>query len=441
MGGGKMVVRRLRKAKPENRLRLLAELTDHETKSLDADWPGWVHEGQEPPEGEDWRVWVMLAGRGFGKTRAGAEWVSQLARDMPGACFALVAANVDEARRVMVEGRSGLLAVARPDERKHIVWEPSRRRLLFPSGAQGFVYSGAHGESLRGPEHHFAWCDELAKWEQPQKTWDNLMLGLRLGDRPRVLVTTTPRPIQALKAIIGGEGVVRSGGATAANPHVGRRFVCGMQRQIGGTRLGRQELNGELIEEVDGALWSREELELSRQCGASPRAYRRVVIGVDPAVGLDGDACGIVACGIGEDGVAYVIGDHSAGGLSPEGWARKVAAAAAVHGAVRIVAEANNGGRMVEAVLRGAGVSAPVKLVHASEGKAARAAPVAALFESGRAKLAGRFPELEDEMCGLSWNGSYQEPGRSPDRADAMVWAMTDLMLGPAQAEPRIRML
>jgi len=222
-----------------------------------------------------------------------------------------------------------------------------------------------------------------------------------------------------------------------------------MERMHGGTRLGRQELEGELIEELEGAMWSRELVDKCRAPsttafvgGPPPGAgedYRRVVVGVDPPAGVDGDACGIVACGLGADGIFYVLADHSAEGLSPEGWALKVAAAAEAHGAQRVVAEANNGGRMMESVLKGAGLRLPVKLVHAGVGKAERAAPVLTLFESGRARLAGRFPELEDELCGLCWDGRYQGPGRSPDRADAMVWGLSELMLGPARAEPRIR--
>jgi predicted phage terminase large subunit-like protein len=420
--------------------RIVRALGDAPLLRLAADWPAWSHKGQEEPGG-DWRVWVMLAGRGFGKTRAGAEWVSQFAREHPGAAIALVAATADEARRVMIEGRSGLLATARAGERDRMSWEPSLRRLRFASGAEAFVYSGAHPDALRGPEHHLAWCDELAKWGKPGECWTNLQLGLRCGTRPRTLVTTTPRPIAALRSIIGEEGVVKTGGRTSDNPQLAAAFVAAMERQHGGTRLGRQELGGELIEDVEGALWTRALIEASRDGEALGRSFRSVVIGVDPPAGMEGDACGIVACGLGEDGAGYVLGDHSVRGLSPEGWARKVAAAAEAHKAARVVAEANNGGRMVESVLRGAGVELPVRLVHASEGKIARAAPVAALFESGRAKLAGRFPALEDEMAGLTWAGEYHGPGRSPDRADAMVWAMTELMLGRPRAEPRIRLL
>ena len=414
-------------------------MREGEVMKLCVDWPSWAQTGQEEPDG-DWRVWVMLAGRGFGKTRTGAQWVEAFARANPEGSIALVAATADEARRVMIEGRSGILGLPRTGRAP--AWEPSRGRLTFASGAEAYVYSGANPEGLRGPEHHIAWCDELAKWKRPREAWDNLQLGLRCGEAPRTLVTTTPRAVAALRAILAEEGAVRTGGRTSDNPFLARGAVDAWERMHGGTRLGRQELDGELIDALEGALWPRELIEGTRlRCALARESLRRVVIGVDPPAGSTGDACGIVACGLGADGAAYVIGDHSAAGLSPEGWAAKVAAAAEAHGAHRVVAEANNGGRMVESVLRGAGASLPVKLVHASEGKTARAEPVAALFESGRALFAGRFPALEDELAGLALGGRYEGPGRSPDRADAMVWAMTELMLGREAAEPRVRFL
>jgi phage terminase large subunit-like protein len=421
---------------------LLSEIGEAALRRLLVEWGAWAHGGQREPPG-DWRVWVMLAGRGFGKTRAGAEWVEAFARANPGASIALVAATADEARRVMVEGRSGLLALPRLGPPP--AWQPSLKRLTFANGAEAVLYSGAEPEGLRGPEHHLAWCDELAKWRHKRATWDNLQLGLRCGARPRTLVTTTPRNDPGLTAILGEEGVVRTAGGTADNPFLAPAAVAALTRMHGGTRFGRQELDGELIEEVAGSLWPRALIEGARHGGPLPReALRRVVVGVDPPAGPtsgsgeEGAACGIVVCGVDAAQLGYVLADLSVAGLSPEGWARKVAAAAEAWGASRIVAEANNGGRMVESVLRGAGVTLPVKLVHASEGKAARAEPVAALFESARARLAGRFPALEDEMAGLICGGGYEGPGRSPDRADAMVWAMTELLL-VRRAEPRIR--
>jgi phage terminase large subunit-like protein len=421
--------------------RVLERLTEADRRALAAHWPAWAHEGQLAPEGP-WRTWTMLAGRGFGKTRAGAEWVSAFARAHPEAAIALVAATAEEARNVMVEGRSGLLAVARAEEREAMVWEPTRRRLAFASGAEARVYSAANPESLRGPEHHVAWCDELAKWPRGQAAWDNLKLGLRLGEKPRALVTTTPKAVAALKRILARGDTATSGGPTWANPHNSEDFVEGAIEAHAGTRFGRQELEGVLLEDVEGALWPWGLIEASRRSGTSPRAeLKRVVIGVDPPASAGGDACGIVVCGLDGEGIGHVLADLSIAGASPEGWARKVAAAAEAWGADRVVAEKNNGGEMVASVLRGAGVGLPVTLVHAADGKAARAEPVAVLFESGKAKLAGRFPELEEELAGLSYGGGYQGPGRSPDRADAMVWALTELMVKRQRAEPRVRQL
>jgi len=453
MDDGHDVLRRLGALAPEERATALDAMTEARLRALNADWPSWAHEGQKPPpasagagQGDDWHIWVLLAGRGFGKTRAGAEYVSGFAREWPDARIALVAATPDEARRVMVEGKSGLIAVARAgEERDRLIWEPSRGRLEFASGAEAQIFSGANPEALRGPEHHFAWCDELAKWRRAEAAWDNLMLGLRLGERPRALVTTTPRPVAALKQILGMDGVVLTGGATRANPHLPAAFIRAVETAHAGTRFGRQELGGELIEDLEGALWTRALIEESRvaEMGtvASSCPLRRVVVGVDPPASAEGDACGIVVCALGADGIGYVLADASVAGLSPEGWARRVAGAAEAWGADRVVAEANNGGDMVVSVLRGAGLGLGVRKVHAAHGKAARAEPVAALFESGRAKLAGRFPALEDELCGLTVAGGYEGPGRSPDRADAMVWALWELLLGPQKLPPAVRAL
>ncbi len=422
----------------EEELRVvLSSLTEAERRVLEGHWASWAHQGQMAPAG-DWRTWTVLAGRGFGKTKAGAEWVSAFAREHPDVSIALVAATAEEARNVMVEGRSGLLAVARFEERCAMVWEPSRRRLVFASGAQAFLYSAANPEGLRGPEHHIAWCDELAKWRHGEAAWRNLRLGLRLGDRPRALVTTTPRGVAALKRILAEPRTATTGGPSWANPHSSDDFIASEVAAHAGTRFGRQELEGVLLEDVEGSLWPRELIERSRQGVILPReSYSRVVIGVDPPASAHGDACGIVVCGL-ANGVGHVLADLSVAGLSPEGWALKAAGAAEAFGASRVVAEKNNGGEMVETVLRGANVGLPVTLVHASDGKSARAEPVAVLFESGKAKFAGRFPELEDELAGLTYGGGYQGPGRSPDRADAMVWAMTELLV-KRQAEPRIR--
>jgi phage terminase large subunit-like protein len=405
------------------------------------EWWWQARGGQIEPlaceDGSPWRIWALIAARGFGKTRVGAEWVSQRAREDPEARIALVAESMDEAVRVMIEGESGILAVARCDERP--LWMPSRGRLIFPSGALGFVYGGERPGRLRGPQHHYAWCDELAKWRHAGPTWDNLMMGLRLGTKPRLLVTTTPAPVPALKRILFQlPRVVRTHGRTADNPDSAPDFRTAMSEIYAGTRLGRQELEGELLDDLPGALWTRDMIEAAR-APMPPRAFfSRVVIGVDPPMSAGGDACGIVVCGLGGDGLAQVLADLSVSGERPEGWARRVAAAAEAWAAQKVVAEKNQGGELVESVLRAADYRLPVKLVHAKGSKAARAEPVALRFETGRAKLAGAFPELEDELCALTYAG-FEGASNSPDRADAMVWAMSELF--EPKAEPRIRRL
>jgi phage terminase large subunit-like protein len=399
-------------------------------------WNFWQRDAQKPPS-DDWRVWLVRAGRGFGKTRMGAEWVRQMATDHPGARIALVGATLAEARSVMVEGESGLLPLSAADQLK---WEPSLRTLRWPNGAVATLYSAAEPESLRGPQHDFAWADEIAKWPLGIATWDNLMLGLRLGDRPRVMATTTPRAVPLVKRLDREAGVKLTTGSTMENaPNLPPAFIEELTALHGGTRWGRQELDGELIADAEGALWERDLLE-QRRAFAVPD-MKRIVIGVDPPASAKGDACGIVAVGLGADDKAYVLADHSVARASPEGWARAVAAAAEAHGADRVVAEANQGGDMVVSTLRAADVNMPVKKVHASRGKVVRAEPVFALYQGGRAFHAGAFPELEDELCGLLIGGGYEGPGRSPDRADALVWAMTELMLGKRGAEPRVRQL
>jgi phage terminase large subunit-like protein len=444
----------------EQLVRFLKGMTTPVQRAIFELWTWQAHGGQNEPAacatGEAWRVWVMMTGRGFGKNRAGSEWVAARAREIPGARIALIGASLDDVAQVMVEGESGLIETARTGERP--TWYSTKRELHFPSGATAFAYSGEKPSRLRGPEHHFAWCDELAKWRYPEASWDMLRLGLRLGERPRTLVTTTPRPIAALKRILGEPRTAITYGRSSENVHLPEDHLEAVTALYAGSRLGRQELDGELFEDILGALWTRDLLEESRVdmgtvtfphagddrgdgLGKSNCPLTRVVIGVDPPASADGDACGISVCGLGEDEVGYVLADLSAAGLSPEGWARRVAAAAEEWGADRVVAEANNGGAMVEAVLRGACVNLPVTLVHASQGKAARAEPVAALFESGRAKLAGAFPALEDELCGLTLGGRYQGPGRSPDRADAMVWALWALLIAPRRGTPSVRRL
>jgi len=395
-----------------------------------------AHSGQCPPEG-DWRTWLVMAGRGFGKTRAGAEWARGIAGDDGEARIALVAATLGEARSVMVEGESGLLACCTPDKRPS--YEPSLRKLTFANGALAFLYGANEPESLRGPQHSHAWCDEIGKWPdahgRAMRSWDNLLLGLRLGRDQRIVATTTPRAVALLRRLLSsekGDGLVVTRGRTAENGFLSDRFRRGMQVEFGRSLLGRQELEGELIEEIEGALWSRALLEQCREEAASAPPTR-IVIGVDPPASSRGDACGIIVCALGEDGVGRVLADCSVRRPSPERWARRVAETARAWNADRVVAEANQGGDMVRSVLQAADPenfrALPVKLVHASRGKVARAEPVAALYEAGRVRHCGQLPMLEDELCGLMAGGGYDGPSRSPDRADALVWALTELML------------
>jgi phage terminase large subunit-like protein len=483
------VLVRLVKCTYEQRLVVLRDLAPPAVKALEEEWWWQAHKGQKEPKagsnGEPWRVWAIVAGRGFGKTRAGAEWIWARAREDGRARIALVAATIDEVVRVMIEGESGLIELARCDEEAR--WIPSRRLLLFPSGAEAHVYSAERPEALRGPQHHYAWCDELAKWPRLTGTgqskagtaWDNLMLGLRLGDRPRTIVTTTPRPGPLLKRILALPRCAVTKGRTDQNPHLPRDFREAVREMYGDTRLGRQELEGLLLEEYEGALWTRDLLEKARGipspcrgegqvreanqgegrsdvegAGTVPHppaaalrappspfqgeGFKRIVIGLDPPASTHGDSCGIIVCAKDEEGVAWVLADLTAHGLSPEAWAARVAETAALFGATLIVAEKNNGGEMIAAVLRAADHDLPVTLRHAGPSKAARAEPIALRFETGRARLAGHFPELEDQLCALTWSG-YQGPG-SPDRADAMVWAMTELF-EKERAEPRVRRL
>lgn len=406
---------------------MITRLTPHDRMQFDARFEAWASEGQKAPGEDDWRTWLMCAGRGFGKTRAGAEWVHRLA--LGRRCrIALVGATIDEARRVMVEGESGILAVAAND-RRTLKWEPSQRKLTWPNGSSATLFSGEDGDGLRGPEHDFAWCDELAKWHDPEGTWDNLQMGLRRGSRPRALVTTTPKPMPLLTRLRDDPQTVESGGRSDENVSLPGRFLTVMKATYGGTRLGRQELDGELLDEAEGSLWPRTRIEHCRVTVGRLPVMDRVVVGVDPpaGAGAGSDACGIVVAGRSGDNF-YVLADASIQGASPENWAAAVRAATATWRADRIVAEANNGGAMVASVMRAAGIEPGlVKLVHASKGKVARAEPVAVRFEAGAAWFAGAFPALEDELSGLQMGGGYEGPTRSPDRADAMVWAMTEL--------------
>ena len=426
------------RSSPSSRPSLFRELNEAQLDAVtqqNAAWLQWLTEsandGQQPPERE-WSTWLFLGGRGAGKTRAGAEWLQQQATK--GGRLALVGPTLHDVREVMIEGPSGLRNVGAPEFRP--VYEMSRRRLVWPNGAEGFAFSAEDPESLRGPQFGAAWADEFCVWRDAGDTLALLRMGLRLGDDPRLAVTTTPKPIAALRKLIAEPGLVRTDAPTSANAqHLAPAFLDGLERLYGGTRLAAQELEGVLVEAPDGALWRAEDLARCR--GARPERFERVVVAVDPPASARGDACGIVAAGrLGER--AFVLADRTARGLTPGGWARRAAETAAEFGASRLVAEANQGGDMVRSTLAAAEVGCAVKLVHATRGKRARAEPVAALYEQGRVVHCGPFAALEEEMMAL---GSGETGGASPDRADALVWAITELMLTRGGEGPRMRVL
>lgn len=401
--------------------------------ALLGDWLVWGRKEQIAPDG-DWRTWVFLGGRGAGKTRAGAEWVSRLARFGRASRIALIAPTFHDVREVMIEGNSGLRALGR----ERPIYEASRRRLCWANGAQAFAYSAEDPESLRGPQFDAAWADELCFWAHPAETVSTLEHGLRLGAHPRLMVTTTPRPIGALKQMLAAPDTVLTSSSTWENRHnVARDFISALTQRWDGTAYHRQELMGELIEHVEGALWKRADLEALR---GGEKVFDRVVVAVDPpaAANAKAAACGIIAAGASGEGFerrATVLADASLQGAQPHVWAERVATLARTLGADAIVAEANNGGEMVRAVLKAAAPEFVVRLVRASEGKRARAEPIAALYAQGRVRHAAAFPALEDEMCAFGAEGF----SGSPDRVDALVWALTDLLLFGAQ--PRMRML
>lgn len=416
----------------KDRQTVLDGLTDDELRALEHDWKFWARTNQLPPTSE-WFVWLILAGRGFGKTRTGVEWIrGQVEGDTPmiapaGAPsrIALVATTSADGRDVMVEGESGLLACARPGYRP--IYEPSKRRVSWKNGIVATIYSAEDPDQLRGPQHALAWGDEACKWSYPDDTWSNLMFGLRLGAKPQVCLTTTPRPIKLLKELLAAPGTVVTRGSTYDNSgNLPASFLQSIITKYEGTRIGRQELNAELLEDVPGALWQRSRIDGLR-VKAAPR-LKRIVVAIDPAVtsAEDSDEHGIICAGLGEDGHGYILADATVRG-TPLEWARKAVATFHLFEADRVIAEVNNGGEMVEATIRQVQPDVPYKAVRASRGKKTRAEPIAALYEQGRVHHVGSFPDLEDQLCGYTLDG--YDAG-SPDRLDALVWAMTELMIG-----------
>ncbi len=387
-------------------------------------------------------TWLLVGGRGAGKTRTGAEWVNGMAMNFwPMAQeitspMALVGETLADVRDVMIEGPAGILKCARAGNPR---FESSRRRVVWDNGAVAHMFSSEDPESLRGPQFAAAWCDELAKWKNAQATWDMLQFGLRLGTRPRIIATTTPRPVPLIKALMADENVRKTRMRTADNAtNLSNNFLETVEKYYGGTRLGRQELDGELIEDRDDALWTRSQLEGLKT--SQPDDLMRIVVAVDPPATSTklSDACGIVAVGLDREGKAHVLADQSIKPATPHAWATRVCQLYRDLSADCVIAEVNQGGDMVEATLRTIDPAIPVRAVRASRGKWLRAEPVAALYSQGRVCHAGHFPALEDEMCNFGRDGL--SGGKSPDRVDALVWAINELMLQQTEV-PRIRAL
>ncbi|MEL6569859.1 MAG: terminase family protein [Pseudomonadota bacterium] len=435
---------------------------DPNTSEREPDWPDWdsgrklpagvlqrvpflgqARDSQRPPAGA-WRNWLFLGGRGSGKTRAGAEWLCFAARFGGVGRLAIVGSSLAEVRDVMIEGPSGIRAVALPEGEDLLHYEVTRRRIVFPNGAEVFAFSAGEPESLRGPQFGAAWCDELAAWPDRASAWDMMQLGLRLGQNPRAVATTTPKPSKLIKRLVGEPVTVVTRSTTAQNAeNLAPGFVDVMRSQYGHGALAQQELDGLIVEPTEGALWSFDRIERNR-VEIPPVKFEDIIVGIDPpaSVGASADACGLIAAGrasaAGFSRKCFVLADASVRGLKPLDWAARAVALAQTIGATGIVAEANQGGEMVREVLRMAGASIPIRLVHARLDKRGRALPVSTLYSQGKVSHVGSFEELEREL--ISFGTTAQD--RSPDRMDALVWAVWALMIDQTGAGvPQMRRL
>jgi len=413
-----------------DRKAVLGGLKKEQLDGLQYDWRFWARPKQLPPS-IDFNTWLILAGRGWGKTRTGAEWLREQVEKKGKRRLALVGATAADARDIMVEGESGILAVSPSWFRP--IYQPSKRRLKWPNGAVATVFSADKPDRLRGPSHDCAWADELAAWRDPE-AWDMLMLTLRIGQKvAQVAVTTTPKPLPHIKNLIGKQGVTITKGTTYENlANLSPRFREEILAAYEGTRLGRQEINAELLDDAPGSLWKRTQIDQFR-VKRSPDLVK-VVIGVDPesSSGDQSAETGIVACGAGVDKHGYLIEDATIRG-TPAVWGHRVVSTFYKMKANYVVAEANNGGEMVAHVIKTIDANVPVKMVYASRGKYTRAEPVASMAEKGEMHHVGWYPELEDQLC--QWTPGTSE--KSPDRLDAYVWGMTELFITGVQGGPR----
>lgn len=418
----------------------IAGLSETEAEVLLYDWPFWARPDQLSPQGK-WTHWLLLAGRGFGKTRTGAEWVRHRVDNRLSSRIALIAPTAADARDTMVEGESGLLAISPPWNRP--LYEPAKRRLTWPNGAKAFLFSADEPDRLRGPQHDAAWADELAAWRYGESAWDMLLFGLRLGLNPQTCITTTPRPTPLIKGLLKQKNVHLTHGTTFDNlDNLAPTFREEIITKFEGTRLGRQELMAEVLDDVPGALWTADMIAKCR-CITVPEMVK-VVVAVDPPVtaGDKADECGCVVVGLGVDGDCYIIADRSSQGLSPLEWAQEAVSACYSHQASEIVVEVNQGGDLVETLIHQIASDVKVKPVRATRNKQARAEPVALLYEKGKVHHTARFNELEEQLTSFapsSPSGSNGIKGRnSPDRLDALVWGVTALMISDHYA-PRFR--
>lgn len=424
----------------DDRFRLMTR-TNRDAVGLLRRFPFLVaaRDAQRPPQGV-WRTWLFMGGRGAGKTRAGAEWTRFAALISGCQRIALIGPTLGDVREVMIEGPSGLREIE-PTVSQRPVFNVSRKRLEWPNGAVGLVFSAEEPESLRGPQFDAAWCDEIGVWPRGETVWNNLQFGLRLGEAPRCVVTTTPRPVPLVKRLVAGEAAVTHSTTRDNASDLASGFVDSVEAAYAGTVLARQELQGELLEDIEGALWRRSDIDAARlkHC---PEQFEDVIVAIDPPTTSHShsDACGIIAAGSiaasGFEQRAVILADASERGMTPSDWAARAVSIAQKFGASRIVAEANQGGEMLSTVLESVGCQLPVHLVHARLGKRARATPVAALYAQRRVWHVGRLNALEDEMCRFGTDGFVG----SPDRVDALVWAVTTLLLSAA-GNPRIHAL
>lgn len=408
---------------PEERQRYTAELPEKEAEQFWHSWEVWARDNQLAPPG-DWTGWLLLAGRGFGKTRTAGEWIRQIVATGNYGRIGIVARTAADLRDVVVDGESGILSIYPKSERPN--YEPSKRRVTFANGAIASLYSAEEPDTLRGPQHHAMWFDELAAYQYQDDVFDQAMFGLRLGKHPRWAATTTPRPTKLIKRLVEDKTVAVTRGNTYDNAdNLAPTFISTILARYEGTRLGRQEINGEILDDNPNSLWSRADIDNNRVAFAPTLA--RICVAVDPAVSTNATSnnTGIVAVGMGMDGDFYVLSDDTLSAAKPTEWGQQVVAVYSKYHANMIVGEVNQGGDLVESNVRACGGEyVPFEAVRASKGKATRAEPVSSLYEQGRVHHVGTLPELEDELCG--WDPTLNET--SPDRLDALVWGMTWLM-------------